>query len=185
MPFPEPPKGPSELVRIYDDRADSLDAVMIAVLSIRRHEPDLRISVSLGDASPSTVQWLANLPGVTLSVGEDFGARGWDVKPELLLTRLRQHDGPVLWWDTDVVASGPFRHLFTEHTEEVLVCTEDTFWGQEQGGVQRTVAWGLTPGRSLPATLNTGLLRIGAAHRPLLDPGVRRSRSQATRRRSR
>lgn len=157
------------LVCIYDDRADSLAAVQIAVLSIRRHEPDLRISVSLGGASPATVLWFEDLPGVTLSVGEDFGARGWDVKPELLLTRLAQGAEQVLWWDSDVVASGPFRHLFTGHADEVLVSTEDTYWGQEQGGVQRTVAWGMTPGRPLPATLNTGLLRVGALHRPLLE----------------
>lgn len=157
------------LVCIYDDRADSVDAVKIAVLSIRRHEPDLRISVSLGTASPSTARWFTSFPGVTLSIGEDLGAHGWDVKPELLLRRLAQETGPVLWWDSDVVASAPFMHLFTPHADDVLVSTEDTYWGQEQGGVQRTVAWGMTPGRQMSATLNTGLLRVTEHHRPLLE----------------
>ena len=156
------------LVCIYDDRVESLDAVKIAVLSIREHEPDLPVSVSLGSADPATQQWFAGLSGVTLTVAEDLGAAGWDVKPELLLRRLALGTGPVLWWDSDVVASGPFRQLFEQHPDGVLVGTEDTYWGQEQGGDQRTVAWGLTPGRQLGATLNTGLLRVSEDHRPLL-----------------
>jgi hypothetical protein len=68
------------LVCIYDDRADALDAVKIAVLSIRAHEPDLPVSVGLATASSETEEWF-QARGVALTVGQDFGARGWDVKP--------------------------------------------------------------------------------------------------------
>lgn len=156
------------LVCIYDDRADALDAVKIAVLSVLTHEPDLAVSVGLATASVETEAWFRSR-GVALTVGQDFGARGWDVKPGLLLSRLSEGAGEVLWWDSDVVASGPFRHLFDAEPAGVLVATEDTYWGQEQGGDQRTVAWGLTPGRRLSATVNTGLLRVSTAHHALLE----------------
>ncbi len=156
------------LVCIYDDRADALDAVKIAVASIRTHEPQLAVSVGLAAASFEVREWF-EMRGVELTVGQDLGARGWDVKPGLLLSRLAQGAGQVLWWDSDVVASGPFRHLFEAEPADVLVATEDTYWGQEQGGDQRTRAWGWTPGRRLAATVNTGLLRVSMTHRPLLE----------------
>jgi hypothetical protein len=85
------------------------------------------------------------------------------------LSRLADGPGQVLWWDSDVLASGPFRHLFDAQPADVLVATEDTYWGQEQGGDQRTRAWGMTPGRRLAATVNTGLLRVSTTHSALLE----------------
>jgi hypothetical protein len=68
-----------------------------------------------------------------------------------------------------MILSGPgWRSAFAEPAE-TLVATEEPFWGKAQGGWERATAWGLAPGRRLPATVNTSLLRVTDRHVALLE----------------
>ena len=156
------------IICVHDDRATAVVGVQLAVASIARHAPGTRVVASLKAADDATRAWFAARPDVELIVDEDFGGTGWDVKPALLLRRLETED-EVVWWDSDIVANGDFRELFRDVGREVLVSTEDVFWGQEQRGDYRARAWGFPVGRVLPATVNTGVLRVTRAHRPLLE----------------
>jgi len=96
--------------------------------------------------------------------------RGWEVKPSLLLSMLDQYP-EAFWLDSDIVLNGPIGHLLTGDADDVLVATEETAYGQAQGGTHRTVAWGLPVGRSLPVTVNTGVMRVTRRHVPSSRPG--------------
>lgn len=157
------------IVCVYEDRRSCLVGVKLTVLSVARHHPDLRISVSVPQPPSEFAEWVAGVPQASLVTGENFAATGWDVKPGLLLARLREGQENVVWIDSDIILNGPLPSAVTAADRETLVATEEPYWGRRQGGVDRAVAWGLEPGRRLPATVNTGVVRVTAAHEQLLE----------------
>jgi len=154
------------LVTVFEDRPDGFAGVQLAVASLVRHLPGVRISVIRPGLTGGEHRWLAERPGVRVT-DRSFAARGWDVKPTVLLAALERADD-VVWWDADLLAVGDLRRVLPDRAPDALVATEETYWGQEQGTGQRGRAWGLAPGRRLPTTVNTALLRVGQRHRPLL-----------------
>jgi hypothetical protein len=156
------------IICVHDDRPAAIVGVQLAVASIVRHAPGTRIVASLKEADDDTRAWFARQPDTELLVGEDFGAKGWDVKAALLLKRL-ELDDEAIWWDSDIIANGDFRPFFAPHGADVVVSTEDTFWGQKQGGDYRTRAWGFPVGRLIHATVNTCVLRVTRRHIEMLE----------------
>jgi len=160
--------GPDTTYVLYEDRPSAWIGLKLAVLSLLDHVPDARVIAHAPQASPELRAWFARRAGVTLDDSELAGARGWDVKPLVLLEALAS--SPLACWvDTDVIVSGDLDRLLAVVPERTLVATEESHWGQHQGGVHRTLSWGLTPGRSLPVTVNTGLVRVHRAHTELLE----------------
>jgi fermentation-respiration switch protein FrsA (DUF1100 family) len=153
---------------LYEDRPSAWVGLKLAVLSLSDQVPGARIVARAPHASPELRAWFAQRPGVTLDDTELAGARGWDVKPRVLLEALRSSTSAA-WLDTDVIVAGDLEGLLAGVPAQTLVATEETHWGRAQGGVHRTVAWGLAPGRPLPVTINTGFLRVHASHTPLLE----------------
>ncbi len=153
---------------VYDDRRSHLDALMLSVLSILRHVPGARVIASTPALEPAERAWFARLPGVVeVREQEQFGGSGWDVKPELLLARLQEHED-VVWWDSDVLAAGDPTVALEPRVRGELVATEDTSWAEQQGTDVRTRAWGLPVGRVLAGGVNSGVLRVQRTHLPLL-----------------
>jgi hypothetical protein len=96
------------------------------------------------------------------------GDRGWNIKPWALLRCLEDWD-EVVWYDSDMLTLGDWLTPIQAIPSEVMVVTEEFFWGQRQGGIDRTVAWGLTPRRNLHSTINSCLMRVSAHHSELLS----------------
>ncbi len=92
----------------------------------------------------------------------------WNVKPTVLLRLLEEGYPEVFWIDSDIIAHGDVLTGLTQRSPETFGATEETYWGQNQGGTARTVAWGLTPGREMPCTINSGVIRVTAEHIQLL-----------------
>jgi hypothetical protein len=98
----------------------------------------------------------------------DAAAHGWNVKPSMLLRALDEDGQEAVWIDSDIIVHRDFRPMLKVVTPEMVSVAEEVYWGNHQGGTCRTAAWGLPIGRSLPATANSGFVRVTPEHRPLL-----------------
>lgn len=160
---------------LFEDRTRHLLGLQVAVLTLLRALPEARVVVSLAGAaarSPDTPSLLSE-HGVEVLLDEPLGATGWDVKPALLLRRLREGAEEVVWWDSDLaVCCGPqdrLRELLRPRTPATLLAAEDTWWGEAHGSDTRSRGWGLVPVRTFPRGLNTCVLRVGRPHLSLLQ----------------
>jgi hypothetical protein len=154
---------------IHEDRQDCLVGVKLAILSIKKYHPDLPILVSTPSATDSFRSWVVRCPGVSeLSYADDELA-GFNVKPGILMRALDGGYQNAIWIDSDVIVCGDILPSIFNQADDVLVAAEETYFGQNQGGTIRTEAWGLSVGRALPSTINTGVLRITPKHRVLLE----------------
>ena len=154
---------------VAEDRPGEAVALKLLVCSLNEHAPGARVRMVYPAADAAFLRWAASFPNCTVITQPLAGASGWNVKPHALLTALDAGLDDVTWIDSDIVATAPLAPLFANLDPQTIVATEETCWGQHQGGTHRTTAWGLAPGRKLASTCNTGVLRVTAAHRPLLE----------------
>lgn len=167
------------LICLSEDRASHLVGLKLALLSLVRHCPDARLVAHVPGAGEALATWFdARVPTGEL-VTDPVQDAGWNVKPGLLLHHLGRGEDEVVWFDADVVCHDDWRRLLWGAGPETLVATEETVRGQHLGGAHRTRAWGLPVGRSMPTTVNTGLVRVSAAHEPLLRAWQRMLRDPA------
>jgi hypothetical protein len=124
--------------------------------------------VSCPTVPPAFVEWLERQSNVQLASYPETRNCAWNVKPTVLLRLLEEGHPEVIWVDSDIIAHGDVLTPLTRHSPETFGATEETYWGQNQGGTARTVAWGLTPGREMPCTVNSGVLRVTPKHIGLL-----------------
>ena len=156
------------IVCIYEDRPECLIGVKLTVLSLARHCPDLLVIISCPQPEAGFCRWAEALPNVKLIIENDLAQVGWNVKPTILLRRLNEGHSNVFWIDSDIIVNRDFRQRLQHLEDNILVVTQEVYWGQHQGGSHRTVAWGLKPGRILPITVNTGIIRVTKEHTELL-----------------
>ncbi len=157
------------VVCIHDDRPRSIVGIKLAVLSLRTHCPGLPIVISFPDPPAAFCTWVESLTDVKIVSYPDLKKLGWNVKPILLLRLLEAGHDQVIWMDSDIIANGDALTPLLNYSHDTLVATQETYWAQENGGSFRTIAWGLTPGRNLPCTVNTGVMRVTHDHIPLLQ----------------
>ncbi|MCC7204538.1 MAG: hypothetical protein IT441_05620 [Phycisphaeraceae bacterium] len=156
------------VICVHEDRRANLTGFKLTILSLIRHSPGLPILASCPGADESTRDWLTRLPRVQLIAEPGLSGKGWSIKPDLLLHCLDRGHQDVTWIDADILATRDIRPLLATLDDRTMLVSEEVYFGQRQGGVHRTLAWGLRPGRALRTTLNTGLLRVTPEHVPLL-----------------
>ena len=154
------------VVCLHEDRPDYLVGVKLAVASLARHAPQLRVIVSCPNANAEFVDWVRAQPNAEVRVLRHLRGAGFNVKPSVLLELLESHRS-VVWIDSDIIISGNVDKWFAPYTDHLLA-TEETYWGQQQGGDFRTSAWGLEPARSMTCTVNSGVVQVTREHVPLL-----------------
>lgn len=156
------------IVCTYEDRPTALIGVKLLVLSLRRCVGDLPIVVFLRNVDMGEATALLG-DGVELRDAADLSTGGWNVKPAILSRLLDEGHERVLWIDSDIVLAGDVRPLLEAHGDEVFIATQEHRWGMCQGSALRTSKWGFEPGRTLPITVNSGVMRVTPHHRRLLD----------------
>lgn len=174
------------IVCIHEDRVGHLPGVKLAILSLLKHCPTLSIIVSFPNAPASFRTWIEPLPNVQFLDDPKLAGLGWNIKPVLLLRLLKEGHNDVLWMDADIIVNRDFRQRFAELDEQTLVVAPEFYWGPQQGGNHRAITWGLEPDRCLPATANTGIVRVTQHHIKLLQawqfllnhPAYRHAQSQ-------
>lgn len=157
------------VVCIHEDRLSHLVGLRLAVLSLQAHCPKLEIIVSCPNPPQSLFNWISGLTNIKLKSFPELGKVGWNIKPALLLKLLHSGYTNVIWLDSDVIVNGNILELIANYDADVLVATEEPYWGQLQGGSFRTTAWGLSFARAFDCTINTGVIRATSHHIILLE----------------
>jgi hypothetical protein len=159
-------------VVMFEDRESCLTGLKLAILSLFgrcQNRPSIEIWVP--DVPVEFIEWIAkHSPSVVLHTTlEDIKSRGWNVKPAVLLKALGAGHGQVLWVDSDILLTGDLLARLNVIPVDVLVATEDYFWGHHQGAAaSRARELGRHGVRSFPAPINSGLVRVSQGHQPLL-----------------
>jgi hypothetical protein len=156
------------VVCLHEDRLSHFAGIQFAIASLHRHSPELTVALSFPNSSPEAEKWIEEQPNVVRIKSHRIAAKGWNIKPDLILLLLEQEHRQVVWLDADIIVNGPILTEITREDESVLISTEEPYWGQEQGTAFRTRAWGLNPSRTLNATVNTGVIRVTQEHRQLI-----------------
>jgi hypothetical protein len=156
------------IVCLHEDRLGHFPGIQFAIASLQQFSPELEVALSFPNSSPDAEKWIAEQPGIYRIQVDSVGKKGWNIKPDLVLMLLERGYGQVIWLDADIIVNGPILTEIAFEDESVLVSTEEPYWGQEQGNALRTKAWGLTPVRTLSATVNTGIIRVTQLHRQLI-----------------
>jgi hypothetical protein len=156
------------VVGMYEDRA--LTGAKLALLSLRRHSPNIPVVAFLPNASQEFVEWASRLTDVEIRRSCDFTTGvGWNVKPSVIQGLFEEGHDQVIWLDSDIIVCGDLDTHLSSIDSSTVVATEEYYWGHRQGDPERTTGLGLTVGRTFPATINSGLLRFSKAHRPVVD----------------
>ena len=148
------------LVVVHDDRREAQAGIKALVLSLRAHCATVPIMISCPEPDEPFVDWLHSQSLVSLHRDTSLQNMGWNVKPRLLLHFLDQGYPEVVWFDSDVILTRDFSSRFAGVSKQELLISEEFYWGVFNGGTIRTELWGLRPGRHLPFTLNSGIIRF-------------------------
>ncbi len=152
---------------LAEDRHGAEIGLRFEILSVRDHCPGAKVYLYRPDATPEFREWLRGFPFVEHLPHAPPGASSWNCKPQALLPLLERHES-VIWLDSDILLAGDPRPLFAGLAADELVLVEEQKSSKNQGTAVRTRGWGLPVGREWPITLNTCVLRVTRAHRPLL-----------------
>ena len=156
---------------VHADQPSYYPGLTLSILSLRRHNPELPLLVSCPGAPADYLQWVREHAAEVYTDAIDE-ACGWNVKPHLILRALDEGHDEVLWLDADIIVTGSVRDVLAGDARILSVAEEPAF-GQRQGSRARVEGWQLEPGRDLPITTNTAVLKVSSAHRRLLTEWLR------------
>lgn len=157
------------IICVHEDRDSCLIGMKLTLLSVRDHCPTVSIVASCPAPPQSFVDWLSdNIPNVRLCSHPETKNRSWNAKAAVLLRLLREGYSEVIWLDSDVIVHHDVLSSLMGLQPATFGAAQETYFGQNQGGSIRTRAWGLTVGRQMPCTVNSGVLRITGEHVELL-----------------
>lgn len=154
---------------LAEDREGAEIGIKLAILSIRRFCPQADIVIYRPNPIPEFRAWVARYPRVDLIDHWPIGAKGWNCKPHVLLPLLAQGWREAIWLDSDAMLAGDLTPLLASLKEDELLVSEEAASQPDKGTAIRTSGWGLSVGRSFSMTLNSSVLRVTLAHRPLLQ----------------
>jgi hypothetical protein len=151
----------------YEDRSSAIPGVELLARSLHHHSPSLDFQIY----SPLDViaEHIADLPRVKYIKTTDLIGCGWNAKPTILLRALTTTER-ALWLDTDIVVTGDLGSLIAGFDKNVVVVGQE-FRGTSggRGGHVRAKAYGLTPSRTLPYTVNSGSIIMSRMHLDLIE----------------
>lgn len=164
--------SPGPVVCVAEDRRSCEPGLRILIASLAKTNPLVGICLFVPDPRPEFVRWLATFPRVRVNpqggIADDW--LGYNVKPAAIRAVLRQGHRDVLWIDSDVVVLRSLAPCLAGIDAETVVATEEALCvNHDDPDALRARLWGLPVGRVLPFTLNTGVLRLTAAHLPLIE----------------
>lgn len=168
---PSASSGTGPVVCIAENRASCEPGLRILVASLARRCSGLRVVLFCPNATESFARWLAGFDWCVLNpCALDGPWTKYDIKPLALLTALRIGAREVIWIDSDILVARDFRPFFADLSPDTVAVAEEALSGAhaDPDGL-RARLWGMPVGRSLPFAANTGVIRVTAAHRDLLE----------------
>ena len=157
------------IVCTCEDRAGDMAGMKLLLVSLARACPDLQVLVFCPGPLQSRLSVPVPLPSVTIRECPDLGATGWSVKPWLLLKLLDEGHSEVVWLDSDIIAVSDFRADLRAAPAAAFVVSGDPQWVARQRDANRASSWGFQVGRKLMSPVNSCVIRVTPAHRPILE----------------
>ncbi len=158
------------IICIAEDRESCEPALKLLILSLDKYCGKLPINVFYPPARPGFRSWIGRYPQVTVHTSPLPGAHGWNVKPQALLYLMDQGFDQIIWIDCDIIITRDFTRMLSGLDPHVIAVAEEALWGSHDDiDALRARLWGFDVGRSLPFTLNTGVLRVTRLHYRLLQ----------------
>lgn len=157
------------VICICEDRPQEEVAIKLLLLSLVRNCPDTPVILTYPPADAAFTAWIRRLPTVELRTQRIVGSSGWNVKPYALLALLEEGRSEVWWLDSDIVVGSDFISKYRQVPSESLVLCEEAIYGAYADDGLRTRSWGLEVQRTIPYSLNTGVVRVTRHHVPLLN----------------
>jgi hypothetical protein len=159
------------IICVNEDREAWEPSLRVVLASLGLHSPGRAISLFYPFANEAFRQWLSGYPQVRLQAEGLRNGYGWNVKPQAIMRLLDAGFDEVIWIDSDMFVTRDIRPLFDGLDEAVFVATEHTCsLGRldHHGAAPRAQLWQFPIGRVLPASLNSGVLRVTRRHYPLM-----------------
>ncbi len=153
---------------LAEDRLPDEAGLRLALLTLRDFSPETPVVVFRPGPSDAFREFVRDFPRVTLLPHRPEGADSWNCKPQALLAVLDGGAAEAVWLDSDLALARPCDGLFAGLDPETMAVAEEMRSSGQQGNLVRTRGWGLVPGRAFPVSVNSCVLRVTPAHRPLL-----------------
>lgn len=154
-----------------ESRESAEPGLRLFIHSLFQYSPSARLILYWPFGDAIFAKWLSSYPNVThrkQPVAGDYESYG--VKPFALLALLDEGHPDVLWCDSDLIITSALHSALGGPPEDAIVVAEEALvanHGDDNG--LRARLWGFEVGRVLPFTLNTVVLRVTRAHRPVLE----------------
>jgi hypothetical protein len=152
----------------YEDRESDVVGLKLLLLSLAEACPDLRVVTFAPDKMHHRILSRTLASNVLIRDCSGIRARGWSVKPELLLTLLDEGHEEVIWMDSDVLVTRDFRHCLRGLPQETLVVTEEPVWTTQMRACDKAAAWGFKTARMFHRGVNSCVIRATRFHREVL-----------------
>ncbi len=158
------------VVCVAEDRISCEPALRILAASLVRHCPTIKAHFYCPNATPEFATFIAGLPNIALNASALSGRwTKYDIKPVALLNMFDVGYDAVLWIDSDILVTRDIAPLMRGISADAIVVTEEALCSShDDPDALRARLWGLPIGRTLPFLANTGVVRVGVAHRALL-----------------
>jgi hypothetical protein len=155
---------------IAEDRASCEPALRLLIGSLNRCcGKRFEIHVFHPGSNDTFSSWASKYPQVKLHRNCLPKDHGWNVKPLAMLYLLDRGYDDVTWIDSDIIVTRDIANVVRGLDANTMVVAEEALWGnRDDTGALRTRLWGFRVGRTLPFTLNSGVIRITTAHYSLL-----------------
>lgn len=150
-----------------EDRADCDIGVKLLVLSFENQCDRGELHLFHKNPSPGLQDWLIHHPRTILRPWT-AAAKGWDTKPDALLTLLNEGYDRAVWLDTDIMLSRNPVPFLMSLGPDVFLAAEEPASVPDQGTLSRVEAWGEQPGITSSITVNSCVLQARSSHRELL-----------------
>lgn len=158
------------IICVAEDRKSCEPALKLLILSLDKYCPQLPIYVFYPPARETFRSWVSRYPQVTIHTDQLPGAHGWNVKPQALLYLMDQGFDKIVWIDSDIIITRDFTPLFSGVDHRVITVAEEALSGaRDDVDALRARLWGFVVGRSLPFTINTGVIGVSRLHYRLLQ----------------
>jgi hypothetical protein len=158
-----------QAICVAEDRPSDEIVARLCIASARQSNPEVPIIAYLPRPSDATRRWLSSQSMVELIRTPLAGSYGWNVKPHALLAVLDRGFDVAWWIDSDVLVRRSLAANYGSIERDVLLVTEEALSANYRDGGMRARHWGFEVARDFRFTLNSGVMRVSAAHRTLLE----------------
>lgn len=152
-----------------EDRAEALIGLKVLALSLARHCPGVELHAFAPSFPTAFIRWAEGQRAVRLHAARPEWRTSWSIKPDVLLDRLDAGHDSVVWMDADVVLTRDVQEAWSRFPPQDLLVASEPRWPEGGDGSElRTLGLGELVGRRFDRAINSSVVRVAPAHRPLL-----------------